>query len=482
MKPKHILLWCASAVISACSPDGVELFDFSNYTVDKVVCQASSNFLVADGISRLDLEVKLYAAIEDITDDDGAVVHTIYREIPRTRWRTHDIRFFTEDGSPVTPPITVTSATPSVIRYYATVDGMRSSEPIPQLNAIYAGDPDAVQVGPVYFEVNVRQAIPVTAKKRIPVVFHIVDTEYNKGVGQIIRPDAIDHVITVWNSVFSRSEDRASNGANPNLEFVPALRNPSGKRLENPGVNYVMLTDADAATLATQTHSFVWNNSARLYWDPDQYLNVWVFMASVLPTSAETVKRGYPTVFEEGVYDADALPLPPLIAADLKHLSAADLAAWLKNPSTISTTNFVEKVGILFSKSAFATQTADYLTPLSIFLGIIPNSAYSEPSHRFYGTTTASKVFMDDQCDDTPVYDIWFWGTPSNGGVQASGLGSPQIKYMRHAPWSVFRSANVVEYPSSFQTAITQDQVERVKWILENAPARQPWRNTGAID
>lgn len=482
MKPKIIILSCTAALLAACSPDDPQLFDFSNYTVDKVVCQATSNFLVADGVSQLDLEVKLYAAIEDITDDGGAVVHRIYREIPRARWRDHEIKFFTEDGAPVTPPVTTTSATPATLRYYAEVDGMRSSEPVPQLNAIYAGDTDAVQVGPVYFEVNVRPAIPVTAKKRMPVVFHIVDTEYNRGVGQIIQPDAVYYVIGLWNSVFSRSGDRSSNGANPNLEFVPVLRDPSGKRLENPGVNYVMLTDAEATTLTSQVVSFVWNNSAKMYWDPDKYLNVWVFMASVTPSSTETVKRGYPTVFAEGVYDASALPLPPLIAADLRHLNATDLAAWLKNPGTISATNFVEKVGVLFSKSNFANKTADYITPVSIFMGLIPNASYSESAHRFYGTTAAAKVYMDDQCDDTPIFDIWFWGAPGNGGVQAAGLGSPQIKYMLHAPWSVFRSVNAVDYPASFQTAISQDQVKRINWVLENAPARQPWRNTEAID
>lgn len=484
MKTKILIFLCAVTVCFSCSPDKPEMNDFSNYTVDKVVCTAQSNSLVADNESELILEAALYVKSGEYTDIFGNTQYT-YRAVPKDRQRRHDIAFYTADGTPVTNPYKTSSANPSKLEFYAVVDGIRSSKPILQLEAEYPEEGTAVaaQPEPVCFEVNVRKAIAVTTKKRIPVVFHLVDAQYNHNAYQSISSDAVYYVIDLWNSVFGRKADRASNGANPNIEFVPVLRDPSGKKLKDPGINRVLLSESQEPTLTSQGIGYVWNNRSTLYWDCDRYLNVWVFYNGVSVTALDGLKKGYPTIYPEGVYNSTVLPLPSSITADLRHLSAADLAAWKTNPGGTANNGYLEKVGLVFSKSGFASRTSDFVTRMGIFLGVIPNTPYSATSlYPDYSPATGSnKQYMDDRCDDTPQHDIWFWGSPSAGGREASNYGSAQLKYMKSAPWLIFKSTNIAEHASS-QTTVTQDQVKRINWVLENAAGRQPWKNTAAID
>ncbi len=476
MKTKYLIAAFSFLAAVSCTPESSQFYNFE-YTVDKVVCQANSNYFVADGISQLGLEVKLYAKQGTYTDVNGRE-QIRYMEIPRERWREHTIKFFDRAGKEVQPSMTSTTMAPGEYEFYAEVDGMRSSKPVLQLRAEHpeTGEPIAEQPEPVFFTMNVRAAKPIPAKKRIPVIFHIVDMELPRNTEQIIDPDAVYYVIDQWNKVFGRKLSTASNGANTNLEFVPAVRDPRGNILAEPGINRVYTADGNIA------RADIWTNT-NLYWDYDRYLQVYIMShSSWNPVyAADQYRRTLPCAFAGDSYDAQALPLPASVTMK-SGLDAAALAAWKAKP------DYLENVALVFhkTKQPFANLTTDYVSQMAGFLGVIPNMGASETSYHF-GTP---KVYTDDYCDDTFMFNAYYTNN-GWGNLENRDYGSLTVKYTvtlnaaKNAgvpgyPWIIYESANANE-ADSYQTVVTQDQARRIEWTLNNAVARQAWKDDYAI-
>lgn len=478
MKTKHIILTLLAGLLAACQPGEKQVYDFE-YTVDKVVCQANSNYFVADGVSQLGLEVKLYAIMGTYTDVNGQQQPS-YIEIPKARWRTHDIKFFDRSGKEYTPDFTSTTLEPGVMEFYATVDGMRSSKPILQLLAEHpmSGEPIAEEQGEVFFKMNARAAEPVPAVKRYPVIFHIVDTEQAKNGMQEINSDAVYYVIDLYNSVFGRKTTHASNGANPNIEFVPALRDPYGALLKEPGINRVYLREGEEFETAMP-----FQRPSEMYWDYDKYLNIWIVSESSWTATSEKniYIRSLPFVFAEGDYDPEKLPLPASVTVTEKN--EEKLAEWKQR-----TTN-LENVGLVFHKTrdAFANLGPAYVSQMSAFLGVIPNSRINDTGVHFGDP----ERWVDDYCDDTFQYNPYY-GSERDGAIEGTNFGNSRTKYtavlneegtkgVPGYPWIIYKSYNTGEQ-SSFTSVITQDQARRIEYTLNHAVARQAWRNSYAID
>ncbi|MGN5953340.1 hypothetical protein ACP6L2_01875 [Sphingobacterium lactis] len=479
MNIKSILFLCIFAIVG-CSPDD---FNFAQmeYQVDKVVCQANANYFTTDGVSQLGLQVKLYTKSGTYKDVNGQIQNQ-YSEIPKSRWRQHNIKFFDRSGKEYPSNYTTTEFTTSTLDFYAEVDGIRSSKPILQELAEHPLTGNAIpeDPNPVYFRMNIRQPYPTPALKKIPIVFHIVDLESVRDRSQELNSDAIYYVIQMFNNVFGRKAANASNGANTNIEFVPVIRDPKGNILFEKGINRVYLTDEQHFEQFNADYVF---NNPSMYWDVDKYLNVWILNHNSWANTSQSNRysRSLPFVFAKGKYDASAFPLPKSIAIkELQNQQEED--NWEKKP------NYLENVGIVFHKSSdgFAQLYPAYVSQLSAFLGVIPNSSVNDTSVQF----GSPKTWVDDYCDDTFAYNQYYAGT-SQGGLASTVFGNSRIKYTveinaaKNAgkpgyPWITYESVNTGEQ-SSDQSIITQDQAKRIEWTLNNAFARQMWKDSYAI-
>ena len=531
MKARLLFIIMSAALVGACSPDEFSQYDFSNYTVDKVVCEAGSGYLVTDNVSELDLHVKLYAKVGTYTDKYGKE-RDRYMEIPETRWRNHDIKYYV-NGSQVTPPYKTSSASAGTLKCYAEVDGVRSSQSPAKLLALYqpagsksgpATEPDYTpDPDPFYFEVELRE--PYTPqKRRVAVIFHVIDIQTNITIGHKLEAEVIYHALDMLNDVFNRTNSTAPNGANPNIEFVPAKRNASGVLLPEPGINRYTLSDAkDITAIQDDTEKWLWGayydengikiteskyNSwvsngnmpkftPKVFWDTDKYLNVWVLYGGVKleNVSYPNLTVHYlPMVYPEGVYDPEAFPIPAAWQTEkgLRQLDNETLAVWKKNPHDLRLppAKFTEKVkslgqaGIFVRKASLANYSSNLAQQVGAYFGLIPNSLVSWSSTTQYpskpANTDGSNVWQDDYCDDTPNQNRWF-GTNSDGGIESVDIGTARIRYTMEAPYFVFQTTNIMERESSM-SYVSQDQVKRMQWVLENAPGRQMWKNTSAID
>jgi hypothetical protein len=542
MKTRFLIILAAVAVLSACAKDEPQEYDFSNYTIDKVVCEAGSAILVADNISELDLHVKLYSQMGTYTDIYGQQ-QSRYVEIPRSRWRNHDVKFFLDDRQ-ITPPYKTSNTTPSALRFRAEVDGIRSSQSPAKLAAlfprystgafetnppVYSPDPD-----PFFFEVTAVEPYVMPARK-IPVVFHIIDTRHNANRSQILDAGVIYDVVKAWNAAFGRKSTNAPDGGNANIEFVPALRDPSGVKMAEPGINRIYLTDAQVTEFNDSPWLFLWNmdyinyNSRNIrfneswynffrdlngnnqipnrapsasrpmgstinpYFRTDRYLNVYVIYNNSTPSDAGLnfnvlARESMPMVIPEGVYDAGALPLPSLLETRIRHLNPTDMTMWNTNPGNLrlppvafnSKVTTPRQVGLVIRKSDIVNDKAPYVTHMGAFLGLLPVGSRNFTSSHQMLAATGTAVWVDDFCSDTPLYNPWFTAS-AQGGMQTENEGSNRVKYTLEPPYYIYRSTNIMEINTA-ATSITPDQLRRMDWVLNNVPGRMMWKDLTAID
>jgi hypothetical protein len=537
MKTKILSLFSLAALLWACSRDEAPTFDFSNYTVDKVVCQAGSNILVADNTAQLDLRVAIYTESGTYTDKYGEQ-RPRYVEVPRDRWRDHEIRFYV-NGAQVTPPYKTGSATPATLECWAEVDGVRSSQSPAKMAALYprieqgaapatgapAYEPDPSDL---MFEVTVEAPCQMPAR-RIPVIFHIVDTEHNRNAKQELDAAVCTRMIEQWNAAFGRRNSAAPNGDNANLEFVPALKNVSNVRLAEPGINRVYFTavelaevkksggvgyelvmwgggtytDAAGQVIPMTAGEYTWlvnnnqlNNKTfnpKAFWNPNRYLNVWIICDDAMGTGtmnyANMAREYLPTVFPEGVYDAEALPLPAMLSSRMRALTPAEMTMWNTNPGNlrlpaIGANTLANKVkslrqaGLSFSKAVVTNNGADVVMHMGAYLGLVPN-APQNATEQWQMLYPSGSAWLDDFCTDTPVYNMWY-AAPRAGGMEPVDEGSNRVKYTTAAPYYVYNSTNIMEW-GSYQTSITPQQLRRIDWVLNNAPGRMMWKDLTAI-
>jgi len=120
---------------------------------------------------------------------------------------------------------------------------------------------------------------------RIPVIVHVVhDQSELIGVGANISFDQIFSQFTVLNNDLNRLNadtihtppEFESVAGRLNIEFIPALVDPSGNMLEEPGINRI---NRNVAGFDPPPYSFDYLNSTiklQTIWDPHQYMNIWV--------------------------------------------------------------------------------------------------------------------------------------------------------------------------------------------------------------
>ncbi len=107
----------------------------------------------------------------------------------------------------------------------------------------------------------------------IPVILHVVHNGQREGMGPNITQEQADSQIDALNEQFRRIGSGANNnpvGADIYIEFAPALYDPDGNLLDQPGINRV---DGGKESWSTQEIEATLKPST--IWNPNQYFNIW---------------------------------------------------------------------------------------------------------------------------------------------------------------------------------------------------------------
>jgi PKD repeat protein len=114
----------------------------------------------------------------------------------------------------------------------------------------------------------------------IPIVFHIIHNGESAGLGTNVDATFIQAQVDQLNNDFRKVEGTSGDnddpaGADTEIEFCLALRDPDGNLLDEPGINRIDRNDEGWINPPFSTN-FIQNIiKAATVWDSEDYLNIW---------------------------------------------------------------------------------------------------------------------------------------------------------------------------------------------------------------
>ena len=280
-------------------------------------------------------------------------------------------------------------------------------------------------------EVNIEQdSLSGEHHYELPVIFHLIYAdrkEIDAAKDSIENPKAevISNIITKCNELYRNN----INSIDMNLQLVPATHTPDGVPLSEIGIKRTLRTNSayKKASSFLNTDNTI---DGDLLWDPNKYINVFVF-----------------TFVEGNVSGMAILPHTPrqnsLPGLTANHTFYKEIPNF---PWGIALNNTY-----INEKDAYQTMAHE----LGHYLGLY---------HIFAADDCNSET---DYCEDTQSYnrkeyDKWL--------AENSELTIPQ-KYKRNACNGIeFTSYNAMDYYFSYMNRFTADQFDRVRHVLEYSP------------
>ncbi len=256
----------------------------------------------------------------------------------------------------------------------------------------------------------------------LPVVFHIIYSD-NKDSLQNVKTEVINGIIEKCNYLFQNP----NGSVDMNLHLIAATHDPNGNKLPEPGIDRVQRTNSaykSSESFLKETNTV----DGDLLWDPNQYVNVFVF-----------------TFVESNVSGRTTLPhtprqnsLPGLLANNTFYTRTPDFPWGI----TLNNTYIYEPDNY----QTMAHELGHYLGLLHVFI---------------------SKDNNTDYCNDTYAYDRTEYETYLKNNPELT----IQEKYQRQSIDGItFTSHNIMDYYYSYFNQFTADQFLRVRHVLEHSP------------
>lgn len=249
---------CATTLFS-CLPQEPEYNNINVVDIDSVASLSfnpSHNTLVADGKAELELNVRLFRAVND--------------EIIPSRIPEDWIEYYTLQGERIGKYLKVTGTTPQEIKIYVQLKGY---------DQITDQDrKDELRSDTLTFKF--REPIPADRYQDItyPIVFHIIQTSDEiKNYGDVQTKRLMEYFDKL-NQVFNGQLSTNSNGGNAKVSFRLAQYDPLGRPLTQAGINKYTL---ETGAIGTDLYAFI--KSKGLNWNPSKYLNVWLIRGAIQP-------------------------------------------------------------------------------------------------------------------------------------------------------------------------------------------------------
>lgn len=261
---------------------------------------------------------------------------------------------------------------------------------------------------------------------RLPVVFHLIyDQEHTEGdTVQHIKNETIHRLVEGCNALYSNS----INSIDMNVELVLATENPQGEVMREAGIDRV-LRSTSAYYNAERFLSTTNTENADLMWDPNKYVNVYVFtftddnLLGISQLAFTSPQNGLVGLHPNSQFYTQLPNFPWGIAINNQYI---------------------------YRPAAYTTLAHE----LGHYLGLF---------HVFHEKDCGDKE-GDDYCDDTPSYNREEYVN------SLSGMTIQEAFQRTGCDGTVFISRNIMDYDYSFMDQFTPDQYLRVRHVLENSP------------
>lgn len=248
---------------------------------------------------------------------------------------------------------------------------------------------------------------------RIPVVFHTVNSTLSEAQISRMIQDMTDAFRNKWNPYDGAKDERAVDNF---VEFYAAGTNPSGQTLAISGLDAV--TSSRQTFTSQQAVYEAWNN----YWNPNRFLNVWVY-----DISREESLSGF------------AYNLPVTRASAGFRVQSAS-----RTSPDLPYGVYLNKSDVNDSRSATLAHEAGHV------LGL--NHVFDGNGDEHNGCSSKDP----DYCTDTPFYD------------RAAYMDDYRTLRQRRTACdgSAFVSTNIMDYYLGYENSFTRDQRDRIQHTL----------------
>ena len=281
----------------------------------------------------------------------------------------------------------------------------------------------------------------------IPVIFHLIQSNQDiAGYGGEIPMERIHLLIDKINNTFSGNVSTNAMGVDTKIRFKAAVYDPYKNKLQEPGINRIYVV-TDAAK--DQYKTFIKDQKA--LWPYDKYLNVWLI-------------SDRENEYDKFFYTISRTCIPRYIATE------ADPA---KIPEGLTLSSLPEnwtpvpnEVGILYKLQSIQTMVRSFgeknenelVNGVGYYLGVLPTG----------GASSSAKP--QDYCSDTHKYY----------GNDNEGYNKNQTAYKLVGD-CFFLAENIMDDPVGVHRSVSQQQAQRMRWILNNSPERSAWKSDYAF-
>lgn len=409
-------------VLTACSPDDEPVADIHHAdagAMTRIELKPQNTRLIADGKATLDLlPLVYYTAGEE--------------EMQMLADRVGEDWFeYTANGQPVG-------------RYYSTKEQSLVGKQV-ELKVVAKDNRQLAGTSTVTI------LAPAVKKKEyvIPVVFHVIrERSDEERTGLVYEKALFDQMIERFNKVFAGEASTSPVGVDTYIRFKAARFAEDGTLLLEPGVNRVLVDDK----MLESPHYAELIRSNRLNWNPQRYLNIWLFQRGQKSLTDAQTGSCKPAYRESGATEE-----PQGLA----------LVDYVPGTSEFA----VDNSGIIYQissiKYGLRSATANTIYPgynelihyVGTYLGLLPSFGIPYPLPDIPNG--------EDYCDDTVPYMI----QPGQ---------SNEYSY-KTTDTCHFLSENLMDDPTGFHNSVSKQQAERMHWVLEHCPDRWAWKSDFAF-
>ncbi len=404
-------------LLFSCTPDDYTYRDNRDMdvsSVDSVALVANHVMVLADGHAQLELFPKLFT-------QEG-------NQIPDSRVKDEWLEYVSESGIRLS-------------RYFSTSDASLIGQTVTARLKIKGTD---LESNPVTFEVIAPLETEYTSEIIIPVVFHIVQTtEDVESFGGEYKQEQIEALLMKLNNMLDGSTTHNPVGVNTHIRLKPALYDPYGKKLMEPGIDRLTVREIN---VENRYEDFLVGQ--HLIWPVEHYMNVWLISDREMDVDDFGNKISalcYPYYVNLGEENA-----PEGIA--WKEYDGSELSA--REAGVIYKLQELDNIDREFSNSGgLANNELGYY--IGQYLGLLPTC-------HLYGVGT-------DFCDDTHDYG------PDENAVDKNR------QWYKEANGCYFRAENIMDDPRGGHCSVSREQCIRMRWVLNYCPGRSAWKSDFAF-
>ena len=283
----------------------------------------------------------------------------------------------------------------------------------------------------------------------VPVIFHLIQSNQDiAGYGGEIPMERIHLLIDKINNTFSGNVSTNAMGVDTKIRFKAAVYDPYGNKLQEPGINRIYVEKVtDAAK--DQYKTFIKDQKA--LWPYDKYLNVWLI-------------SDRENEYDKFFYTISRTCIPRYIATETDPAKIPEGLTLSSLPE--NWTPVPNEVGILYKLQSIQTMVRSFgeknenelVNGFGYYLGLLPT----------WGASSSAKP--QDYCSDTHKYY----------GNDNEGYNKNQTAYKLVGD-CFFLAENIMDDPVGVHRSVSQQQAQRMRWILNNSPERSAWKSDYAF-